>query len=169
MFSKRKSLRLREYDYSRDSAYFVTICTHNRQRLFGEIGMPDLGAHPCVRPNNAHIMVEKWLHKLEEKFPEYFINSYVIMPDHIHFILIKCSNVGAHMGAPLPTVVQWYKTQTTNEYIRGVKSGVYPPFYKHIWQRSFFDHIIRDSHDMQIRLKYIYDNPLKWWAENAEL
>lgn len=165
---KRKRIRLENYDYSQNNAYFVTICTHGRQRLFGYAAVSPVGAHPCVRPSAAGEMVEKWINKTAEKFPEYIIEPYIIMPDHIHLIIIICGAAGGHAGPPLQDVIRWFKTQTTNEYIRGVKSGIYPPYNKKIWQRSFYDHIIRNSSDMTETVKYIYDNPLKWYAEHKE-
>ncbi len=107
---KRKSIRLKDYDYSQNGAYFVTICTHNRECLFGEI----VGANLCVRPNDPHIIIEKHIIELENKYKH--------------------------------EMIQWFKTQTTNEYIRGVKNNMFPPFDKHIWQRGYYEHIIRNVH-----------------------
>ncbi len=107
---KRKSIRLKDYDYSQNGAYFVTICTQNRECLFGEI----VGANLCVRPNDPHIIIEKHIIELENKYKH--------------------------------EMIQWFKTQTTNEYIRGVKNNMFPPFDKHIWQRGYYEHIIRNVH-----------------------
>lgn len=159
-FPKRKIVRLQDYDYSMNGAYFVTICTYERQNLFGEI-VCDVGANPCVRPKKSSEMIEQFLLKLQDKFQDVIINSYVVMPDHMHFILCKVSETGEHMGSPLQQILQWFKTQTTNEYIKGVKSGLYSPFNKHIWQRSYYEHIIRNKQDFEEIQKYIYENPYK--------
>jgi len=66
------------------------------------------------------------------------------------------------MGAPLHKIVQWFKTMTTNEYIRGVQELGWRPFDKHMWQRSFYEHVVRRT-DKMIRIrKYILNNPLRW-------
>ena len=88
---KRKQVRLKEYDYSQNGYYFITVCTHNRQNLFGEI----VGETLCGRPNNPDKMVEKWLLELETKFCGVKICEYVIMPNHLHFIISK---TGDHAG-----------------------------------------------------------------------
>ena len=167
-YPERKRLRLENFDYSQNNAYFVTICTDKRQHLFDEIALDSVGADPCVRPSDVNNMLMKWLNKIEEKFSDYILDMYAIMPDHIHFIVIKCGTVGGHMGPPLQDVIQWFKTQTTNEYIQGVKTGIYKPFNKKIWQRSYYDHIIRNKQDLQETRKYIYENPVKWYAEHCD-
>ena len=156
----RKQLRLPFYDYSQNGAYYVTICTHNREKLFGSVQY--VGAHPCVRPNAAGTMVKEKLFALENKFEGVKIDYYCVMPDHIHFVLFK---EGAHAGAPLQIILQWYKTQTTNEYIKLVKQSVSPPFDKHIWQRGYFEHVIRGEQDLYEIRKYIDENPAKWFFE----
>ena len=85
------------------------------------------------------------------------------MPDHLHFVLIK---TGAHIGAPLQQIIKWFKTQTTNEYIKGVKNGLYEPFDKHLWQRGYYEHIIRNQQDLGEIRHYIENNPAKWVLEN---
>ena len=80
------------------------------------------------------------------------------MPDHIHFILII--NLERHMGCSLSDMVQWFKTMTTNEYIRMVKNNVLKPFDTKLWQKSFYDHIIRDENDYVTKCQYIINNPI---------
>ena len=69
---------------------------------------------------------------------------------------------GGHMGPPLPRIVDWYKTMTTNEYIRLVKVGKLMPFQKRVWQRGYYEHIIRDENDLLIHWQYIEHNPACW-------
>ena len=162
---KRKQIRLKHFDYSRSNTFFITICTHNSVHLFGDIVVDEVGAHLCVRPNHPEHIIEKWLKELESKYTNALVAAYIIMPDHIHFILHNpgvYDETGAHIGAPLPEMIKWFKTQTTNEYIQGVKAGLFPPFNQHIWQRNYFEHIIRDQEDFETRRKYIYENPLRW-------
>ncbi len=158
---KRKHIRLREYDYTQNNTYFITICAHNRTHLFGEI----VGAHLRVRPNNPEKIIERWFVELENKYDNLRIDKYIIMPDHIHVLMYNPGVddfSGAHTGAPLPEIVKWFKTQTTNEYIRGVKNGLFPPFDKHIWQRNYYEHVIRDEKDYNEKWQYIEENPMRW-------
>ena len=150
-----------EYDYSQNGAYFITICINNRKHIFGEIIFdgPLVGAHLRVRPNRPDLLVTKWLKELGNKYNGVSIDSMEIMPDHIHFILLK---TGAHTGAPLPEMIKWFKTQVTNEYIKSVKQGKFEPFEKHLWQRGYFEHIIRNSEELQATRKYISENPIRW-------
>jgi putative transposase len=115
-------------------------------------------------------------------------DEYSIMPNHFHAIIINVgvdlrvcpdpdslqsgaspqlgepvnSNRGEHIGSPLPKVVQWFKTMTTNEYIRGVKQSDWEPFPKKLWQRNYFEHIIRNEDDLNCIRQYIRDNPMQW-------
>lgn len=69
---------------------------------------------------------------------------------------------GEHIGSPLQRVIQWFKTMTTNEYIRGVKNLGWEPFYKKLWQRNYWEHIIRNENSYQNISNYIINNPSKW-------
>jgi len=69
---------------------------------------------------------------------------------------------GEHIGSPLHCIVQWFKTMTTNEYIRGVKKNDWPPFPGKLWQRNYYEHIIRNETELFITQKYIVNNPIKW-------
>jgi hypothetical protein len=138
---RRHSIRLRGYDYSQAGAYFVTVCTQNRQCLFGEI------ADGEMRLNDAGQMIERWWYELMNKFPESETDEHIVMPNHFHGIVItvgadlrvcpesgrthrSAPTTGIHPSAPtgadLPRIIQWFKTMTTNEYVRGVK--------QHEWQ-----------------------------------
>ncbi|MHC1695719.1 MAG: transposase [Eubacteriales bacterium] len=140
----------------------MTICTHNRVHLFGEI----VGTTFIGNPNSPDLMVAKWLLELENKFLNVKIDKYIIMPDHIHFIIMNLGvmedGTSDHIGSPLPDIIDWYKTMTTNEYIRGVKNGLFPSFDKHMWQRNYYEHIIRNNEDYEIIQKYIEKNPIRW-------
>jgi putative transposase len=149
-------------------------------------------------------MIEKWYHKLENKYHDIRCHEMVVMPNHFHFIvenvgadLRVCPNnktgepngtidetkigetktimgehnptmgehnptMGEHVGSPLPTVVQWFKTMTTNEYIRGVKTLGWQPFDGKLWQRNYWEHIIRNEQSYQRIANYIIENPKNW-------
>ena len=157
----RRSIRLKGYDYSRNGAYDITICTQDREHIWGEI----VGATLCGRPNNPHTIIDRWISETKNKFGDIKVDKYVIMPNHIHMIIFLLGDDGEsgdHAGSPLPRIVEWLKTMTTNEYIRGVKSGIYPPFNRRIWQRNYYEHIMRDKDDYEKRWRYIEENPIKW-------
>jgi len=113
-------------------------------------------------------MITKWWLELTFKFPTVSLDAYVVMPNHIHGIIgigltrDGDSKQGAHPGAPLPTMIQWFKTLTTNEYIRAVKRGDFQPFDRRVWQRNYYEHIIRNETEFDAIRKYIANNPLNW-------
>jgi REP element-mobilizing transposase RayT len=170
----RRSIRLHGYDYSQEGLYFVTLCTQNRACLFGEI------ADGEMRLNEIGKMIEKWCAELSHKFQDIILDAYIIMPNHFHAIIVNTSTpvgadlrvcpelgeheyiLGEHTGSPLHVVVQWFKTMTTNEYIRGVKTLGWQPFNKRVWQRNYYEHIIRDHNDYARIAGYIADNPDNW-------
>ena len=165
----RKNIRLQNYDYSQAGYYFVTICTQDRQKLFGEI------INGKLILNDRGEMIKKWIYEIENKFSHILIDRYIIMPNHLHCIIIVGADLcvcpknnimpykqGGHIGLPLPQIIQWFKTMTTNEYIKGVKNKIYPPFNKKIWQRNYYDRIIRNEQEYEKIYEYIENNPLKW-------
>ena len=164
----RRSVRLQGYDYAQTGAYFVTICTQNRECLFGEI------LDGSVQLNAAGQMIEIWWLKLNKKFQTVATDHYIVMPNHFHGIVGATprgrpeSNGQSHEGQPhgvAPTVgdiVNWYKTMTTNEYIRCVKKFGWSPFPGRLWQRNYYEHIIRDDDDLNRIREYIIYNPAKW-------
>jgi predicted nucleic acid-binding protein len=179
--SHRRSLRLHDYDYSQNGAYFVTICCQNKASLFGEI------INGEVRLNDAGKMVERWWHELANKFPTIELDEFITMPNHFHGIIVivgadlrVCPDTnqqstegkekqGEHVGSPLQRaalgeIVQWFKTMTTNEYIRGVREKNWESFYKRLWQRNYYEHIIRDAESLDSTRLYIQTNPAQWYA-----
>ena len=159
---KRTTIRMPAYDYSQAGCYFITICTQGKRHYFGEI----VGATLCGRPHDPHIMIRSWLLEMINKFDDVDINEYVIMPNHVHFIVEKTSG---HAGSPLRDIIGWFKTMTTNEYIRGVKNGLYEPFSERLWQRNYYEHVIRDEQDYISIAEYIRNNPAKWEEDSLNV
>ena len=152
---KRKNLRLPDFDYASNGAYYVTVCTQNQLHLFGRIN-PD---SKSILYNDAGKMVLQWLSKIEEKYHGVYLDCSIVMPNHIHLILFLEEATNS-----LSDIMKWFKSQTTNEYIRGVKEGKYPPFQNRIWQRDYYEHVIRsDSECNQVR-QYITYNTEKWYS-----
>ena len=153
----RHSIRLKGYDYSRSGFYFITISTNNMLHLFGKIENGQLIGYEH-EPNK---MIEKWLLATEDKYEGTKIEPYIIMPNHIHFIL-QIANEHSFDRPYLGQMIGWFKTMTTNEYIRGVRAGWFKSFYKRLWLRNYYEHIIRDM-DEHVRIwEYIENNPRKW-------
>lgn len=168
----RRSIRLKGYNYAQAGLYFVTICTHNRECLFGEIDAN------LLQPNHAGIMIRKWWLELENKFTSIQLHEFIVMPNHVHGIIqiveadlcvcpepnnaIDSETAGAHTGAPLHTMVQWFKTMTTNDYIQQVKSHDWKRFDGKLWQRNYHEHIIRNEASYLKIAEYIQTNPQKW-------
>lgn len=138
----------------------MTVCTHDRRKVFE---ICSVGRDPCVPPSPATEIAVFWLLRLESKFPGCHIHKAVIMPNHIHMIVeLGMEDAAAHTGAALQQIMQWYKTMTANAYMKGVKAKVLPPFHKSLWQRSYYDHIIRNDADYLRIWQYIHENPARW-------
>ena len=152
----RKQNRLTEFDYGQEGAYFITLCTQNRARLF-QMELP-VGNGLCAVPE-GNAIIHKWVRETERKFPNIAIDKYVIMPDHLHLIVTIKER---HAGRSLPDVMRFFKTMTTNDYIRGVKDGTLTPFDGKLWQKSYYDHVIRNQQDYNEIWQYIENNPTKW-------
>ncbi|NLB61393.1 MAG: transposase [Clostridiales bacterium] len=146
---KRKPNRLKGYDYSKNGAYFITICTYNREILFGNVGEDSISSR----------MIDVTFNQTIEEYSESICEKYIIMPNHFHAIIFIGQAESAHT---ISEIVQAFKRHSTVEYIKLVKQGVLPPFEKRIWQRSFHDHIIRNEQKYQEIWEYIDKNALKW-------
>ena len=146
----RKSLRLAEYDYSTAGYYFVTICIREQQCLLGEI------VADAVCLNSAGQMIASAWMALPERFEQVGLDSFVVMPNHIHGIVV------VKKGIALTHVIQAFKSLSTNEYIRGVHAQGWGKFDGTLWQRSFYDHVIRNDQDLSRIQEYILNNPLQW-------
>lgn len=148
----RRSIRLANYDYSQAGLYFVTLCTNERQHLFGHIDQQ--GLNLSIQGQ----MIDRWWQKLPSKFHHCFLHDFVIMPNHFHGI-IEITN--SHIGS-LAQMIQWFKTMTTNEYLRGIKQQNWPAFNGRLWQRNYYEHIIRHQQSHQNIAQYIQNNPARW-------
>ena len=151
-FRKRKSLGLKDYDYSQANYYFITLCVNQSQNLLGNEN------NGIVELNAAGKMVDEFLKGLHNKFKSYELDQYIIMPNHIHFILI---NSGDHdSNPPLPRVIQWFKAMTSNKYLEGIKNQNWKMFERRLWQRNYYEHIIRNETELHNIRKYIVENPM---------
>ena len=143
----RKSIRLSDFDYSSGGLFFITICIQNHKCLLGEILNNELKPTPL-----GEIIKEEWLSLASSNI---ILEDFVVMPNHIHGIVkLKDSS--------LSLLIRRFKSRTTNRYIKGVKSHDWEPFNKRVWQRNYYEHIIRNDSSHQKIADYIVENPRNW-------
>jgi len=197
----RRSIRLRDYDYSQAGGYFITICTHERQCLFGEITDGKM-----VMNQFGDLADQLWV-DLDNRFPNIELNEYVIMPNHMHGIInihgdnsiveagfthapiaqtygftpapiahtngfapaqtdqINRTTVGAtaRVAPTVGDIVGAYKSRVANEYLRIYKSKKI--YMGKLWQRNYYEHIIRSETELNRIRQYIINNPLNWQTD----
>ena len=159
VFPRRKNLRLQGFDYSTPGAYFVTICTQRHTRLFGEV------VDGVMYPNAAGQMVELIWRSLPDKFPSAALDSFQVMPDHLHFGIWVAWPAVAPDITPNPSLIQmmqWFKSLTTARYRHGVKQEGWTRYPGKLWQRSYFDHIVRSQQALDKIRHYIDTDPARW-------
>ena len=150
---KRKNIRLNDYNYSSNGAYFITICTKNKENLLWK----NVGAN-CVRPldqlplSKIGIVIENEIYKLNTVYENIKVDKYQIMPNHIHLIIfIYEDSNGQTQFAP-----------TNSRIIKQFKGSITKQIGFSIWQKSFYDRIIRNENEYQSVWNYIHNNPLKY-------
>jgi putative transposase len=161
----RGSIRLRDYDYSRPGAYFITICAHDRGHRFGEISGGEM--HLNLAGETAW---EVW-RLLPDRYPGVQNDAFIVMPNHVHgIIMINDPGRAIHelplqtVSAPhnrrkmlLPTVVGFFKMNTAKRINQaGGNSGI------PVWQRDYYEHIVRDERALSAIRRYIQFNPTFW-------
>lgn len=145
---KRKPNRLENYDYSKEGTYFITICTKDKKPILSQVvvGADTIRPYKIILSKYGKI-VDKSINEILMHYDGVFVDNYVIMPNHIHMI-IRIVNSGRMVS--VPTIVGSMK-----RYVSKVIGTS-------IWQKSFYDHIIRDDIDYQIKWQYVDENPIKW-------
>jgi len=176
----RKTNRLKNFDYSQNGMYFVTICTKNREHYFGEI------KNGTMILNELGKIVSKNLQEIPNYFQNIFLDKYIIMPNHVHLIIEinnnivgadlvsaqkqKIQNYGQTRGLSLQNIsnigllsriIQSFKSRSSVEYIKSMDLKNQSCLTK-IWQRSFYDHIIRNEIELNKIREYIISNPKMW-------
>ncbi len=165
------------FDYASEGAYFVTICIQNRECL--------------LVPETIRTMVKKSWDDLSVRFPQILLDEFVIMPNHIHGIVFIMDNPvcrgescirprsirpnpdhpeeGDHKDRPYGTrvgsigrMIQAFKSITTHHYTTGIKQRDWPSFQKRLWQRNYYERIIRNDEELNHIRQYIRDNPKNW-------
>ncbi|MFN6224118.1 MAG: transposase [Dolichospermum sp.] len=186
---KRQSIRLKGYDYSQSGLYFITICCYQRECLFGNIMNSQI-----ILNNFGQLIKEEWLKSAEIR-KEIEFDDFVIMPNHFHGIVIinqeinsdfmkndvdfQDNNVGAHGRSPLQQIQSSrpkisMKPKSISSLIAGFKSATTKKIniirntpQNPVWQRNYYDHIIRNDESLARIREYVQNNPLSW--ENDQL
>ena len=161
----RKSIRLKGFDYSRSAFYFVTICVQNRECLFGNIPPKIEGGNSTdlMRLNDAGKMVmTEWV-ALPSRFPTVILDEFIVMPNHFHGIIYLLSD--SEFNPTLSQIVGAFKSIVTHNYIIGVKTQDWKPFHKRLWQRNYYERIVRDDAALQKIQRYIQNNPVTWQTD----
>jgi len=165
----RKVIRIEDYDYSTPGAYFITVCTANRAKIFwsdcrGELRSPadnvqtgDQRSPLRIELSDIGMIVDHEIKKLNSIFDAVRVDKYCIMPDHIHFIIsINADENGRSQIAP-----------TISRVIKQFKGSITKQIGRPIWQKSFYDHGIRNQQDYDEIWQYIENNPLKYALKKA--
>ncbi len=173
---KRKPTRLSNHDYGAASAYFITICTQERRRILSTVVGADVPDGPSGDRTYGVALFEKGkiaeriLRQMSDFYEKISVDAYVMMPDHIHFLLqiqATCEGEGyggGPSGTPVPT-----QNSTLSRFVSSFKRCCNKEYGKDIWQRRFYDHITRDREDYERHLRYILENPARrYLADNAE-
>lgn len=189
----RRSIRLKDYDYSQEGAYYLTIVAQKRECLFGDVANAEM-----ILYDAGEMLQRQWL-ALPERFANMELDEFVIMPNHFHGIVVITDKMGRATPGRAPTrgapttptrdsdsvgatlvvaqndrpdpvlgeIIGAWKSITTDEYIRGVHELNWQPFDGKLWQRNYYEHIIRNERDLNRIREYITANPANW-NEDAE-
>ena len=154
-FPKRKPTHLKSFDYSENHRYFITICSDGKRKMFSDISVGEGLAPPVIHLSAIGKIIEEQLLALSTRYPQIEIENHVIMPNHLHMIL-RLENTGGASPSP-----------TTHDIICTLKSLVTRScrqigYRGNIWQRSYYEHIIRNEDDYKNTWIYIDNNPARW-------
>ena len=157
----RRSIRLKEYDYSQPGEYFVTICTYNHDCTLGEIVEGEM------RLNENGKIVEKFWGQISRHFINVELDQFVVMPNHLHGILTINEPVGVQNFEPLQNTYQHTVSKSLGSIIRSYKAAVTHEcrkykYYDFRWQRNYYEHIIRNDNELNNIRDYIRNNVAQW-------
>jgi putative transposase len=178
VYLNRRSIRLKGYDYSKADAYFITICTNDRKNMFGEIT-----GGKIMLNEYGKIINSCWI-EIPEHFPNVELDEYIIMPNHVHGIVVITNDnpVGAGLTPALkiinnratarvaPTIgdiIGAFKSIVANECLKLFKMD--NRRMDKFWQRNYYEHIIRDNDELIRIREYIINNPAKWGEDKYNL
>ncbi len=140
MLPRRKNIRLPYYDYHTNGMYFITICTKKKQHVFGKISDGKIVLNPLGQ------YARKRLQAINNSYPDVQVIHAIVMPNHVHAIFSLENDTAPALG------------QIVNRF----KGSVSRQFGKSLWQRSYYEHVIRNKQDLLKTMEYIENNPLNW-------
>ena len=181
---KRKRTRWENFDYSTPSAYFLTICTENRRNILSQIAgleTPDdhnnVGGDVLGAPRGLDLLpfgkiADKYIRQLNQFYDHVDVDQYVIMPNHIHIILFvlenglpRTSSPTEEGGSPGTSTPTSKPTATVPLFVSTFKRFCNKEYGENIWQRGFYDHVIRNRNEYEEISRYIYENPMRWYFD----
>jgi REP element-mobilizing transposase RayT len=151
---RRKSLRLPGYDYSQTGAYFVTICVKSRECLFGAVISEEMIVNELGR------IVQSYWQNLANHFSHIDLDYFMVMPNHLHGIIFLVGAGSPRPQLPLGNLIGYFKFQVTkkiNEFLKTPSTQ--------IWQRGFYEHVIRNEESLNRIREYIMTNPSRWYLD----
>jgi len=166
-YHNRRSIRLRSYNYAQAGKYFVTICIHDRrQRLFGDVANGKM-----IENDHGNIVRNCW-DDLSVRYSHIQLDEFAIMPNHIHGIIVirdaaNCDRAPTKTVKPRPitlgNIVAYFKYQSTKQINSIRQHGI-----EKVWQRNYFEHVIRNEESLFVIRNYIRDNPIKWDLDSED-
>lgn len=156
---KRKPNRLKNFDYSTNGAYFITICTKDKKCILGKIVGDGVLDVPKIYLSDYGNIVNDRIAEMNKTYENMLVEKYIVMPNHIHLLIYIDNNVKNNIGTsrtPSPT------NATIPSFVSTLKRLTNKQIGESIWQRSYYDHIIRNEKDYLNIWEYIENNTLKW-------
>ena len=158
-FYERKKLRLANYNYSQTGAYFITLCTKNKQCIFGDVVGDGVHDIPELVLTERGKFVKQQIETMNSIYEDINVEKYIVMPNHVHLLIRIYKADAGSSGTPTPT------NDTIPRFVSTLKRFCNKHFGENVWQRSYNDHIVRDEKDYLNIWQYIDCNYLKWKAD----
>ncbi|MGN1001306.1 MAG: transposase [Oscillospiraceae bacterium] len=155
---QRKHPRLTEYDYSSNGAYFVTVCTKNKEKIFGHVVGAGHLAGPHVELSPFGKIVDEHIRAIPQIYPNVFVDAHIVMPNHIHLI-VRIQQEDGPARCPAPT-------SDLTKIVGALKSLCSREAKRPLWQRGYYEHVVRNYEDYISCAEYVLYNPAKWETDD---
>ena len=157
----RKTTRLKGADYNRNVVVFLTICTKERRCILSRVVGTGVLDGPEIKLTEYGQIAEKYIKQLNDFYNDLSVERYVIMPNHIHILLWVKGKENGPSGTPVPTA----QNSIPARFVSTFKRFCNKEYGENIWQYRSNDHIIRNREDYEEHVKYIYENPIRWYYD----